>query len=226
MKKLFVWDFHGVLEKGNDAALLKFTNQTLESHGFTRRMTIEETELLAGRRWHEYFSYLLPELTQQECFKLQETAMNYSHTQRDVLSEHVRLNEHAQYVLEMISKTPHTQILISNSHPDTLDMFVDLVGVGKYFPGSKRFGVNTSHPSKMNKLECLKLFVEDKHFPGGIVSIGDSPTDMSLIHHHPQGVGYLYTHPGRTHRPAECHYKIHDLRHVLQEIKAPVNAKV
>lgn len=41
---------------------------------------------------------------------------------------------------------------------------------------------------------------------------------MELIHGNIQGLGYLYTHPGRSHRAVQCDYKIHDLREVLREM--------
>lgn len=100
--KLFVWDFHGVLEKGNDAAVAEITNSVLQSFGHSRRMTIQEGELLSGKHWYEYFAFLLPHLNHQE--------------------------------------------------------------------------------------------------------------------HHPKSIGYLYTHPRRIHREAQCHYKIHDLRDLLKEV--------
>ena len=36
--KLFVWDFHGVLEKGNDLAVLDITNKVLEQAGYSERL--------------------------------------------------------------------------------------------------------------------------------------------------------------------------------------------
>jgi hypothetical protein len=48
--KLFVWDFHGVLEKGNDGAVVEITNIALQRFGYSRRMTIQEGEFLSGKR--------------------------------------------------------------------------------------------------------------------------------------------------------------------------------
>lgn len=216
--KLFVWDFHGVLEKGNDDAVLEITNMALEQHGYQRRMTSHEAEFLAGRRWYEYFSYLLPQLTEDECRTLQATCVVISNECPEILANYIRLNDHAEHVLENIHCKNFTQILISNTQPKILDMFVEIVGVSKYFPPSHRFGVDSHTQKKFTKLDCLANFLRDKHFPDGVISIGDSPGDMALIHDLPKGIGYHYTHPGRVHREVKSHYKIFDLRHVLQEV--------
>lgn len=43
---------------------------------------------------------------------------------------------------------------------------------------------------------------------------------MDLIHvPFMKGTSYLYSYPSRTPRLAQCHYKIDDLRMVLQEIE-------
>lgn len=218
--KLFVWDFHGVLEKGNDHAVVEITNMALEQHGYDRRMTVEESEYLAGLRWNEYFAYLLPEASPEECKKLQAVSVELSHNCPEIIAKHIKLNDHADYVLDSISSRKFTQILISNTQPKSLDLFVQFVGIEKYFPPSHRFAVDNHAHKHSSKLDYLEGFLQDKHFPAGIVSIGDSPHDMAMIHNHPKGIGYLYAHPGRTHRKVESHYKISDLRHVLQEIES------
>ncbi|NGX27937.1 MAG: hypothetical protein K940chlam1_00109 [Candidatus Anoxychlamydiales bacterium] len=59
--KLFVWDFHGVLEKGNDVAVIEITSSVLKKIGFKRFLTLREAKLLTGKKWYEYFAYLLPD---------------------------------------------------------------------------------------------------------------------------------------------------------------------
>lgn len=39
--KLFIWDFHGVLEKGNDDAVVEITNLALRRHGYSRELTLK-----------------------------------------------------------------------------------------------------------------------------------------------------------------------------------------
>jgi phosphoglycolate phosphatase-like HAD superfamily hydrolase len=204
--KLFVWDFHGVLEKGNDDAVLEITNFALDRHGYSRRMTQEEAFFLSGRRWHEYF-------------KLQTTCFSMSQNQPEIVAKYIQINDHAEFVLSSIQSSEHHQILISNTVPKSLDMFVSVVGIEKYFPSSHRFGVDSHHQISATKKQCLAEFLKDKNYES-IVSIGDSAGDMALIDEEISvpGIGYLYSHPTREHRSAKCHHKINDLRYVLQEI--------
>ncbi len=222
--KLFVWDFHGVLEKGNDDAVLEITNLALEYHGYSRRMTQSEGVLLSGLRWYEYFSFLLPQLLTEECNKLQSTCFEISQNKPEIIAKHIQLNDHADFVLASIHSSEHRQILISNTLPKSLDTFVEIVGIEKYFPASHRFGVDSHNQKTVTKKHCLAEFMKDKDYFESIVSIGDSPSDMALIDHNVtlQGIDYLYSHPNRQHRSVKCHHKINDLRCVLQEIRSYV----
>ena len=58
--KLFVWDFHGTLEKDNEGAVFKISNKVLENLGYKERLTKEDNFMLYGRKWSDYFAYLLP----------------------------------------------------------------------------------------------------------------------------------------------------------------------
>lgn len=217
--KLFVWDFHGVLEKGNDDGVLEITNLALVRHGHDRQMSRKEAELLSGRRWHEYFVFMLPGLSQEEYIKLQTTCFEITQNQPEMVAKHIKLNDHADHVLKTIQNTNHCQILISNSVPQSLDLFVKMVGIEQYFPPARRFGADSHQQTKITKKHCLEEFLQGKDHFEQIISIGDSPGDMALVEDNPKGLGYLYTHPTKTHRDAKCHYKIHDLRQVLEALK-------
>lgn len=216
--KLFVWDFHGVLEKGNDFAVLEITNKALRESGYSRQMTQDEAEMLSGKRWHEYFAFLLPERDAKIYLQLQSLCFEISQNHPEIILQYIQLNDHADYVLQSIKSLGYQQILLSNTPPKPLDAFVKFVGIEDYFQPTHRFGADSHNQQKLTKKNYLEQFLVGKHFPKGIVSIGDSPSDMALIHGYELGVGYLYTHPGRKHRETECHYRIHDLRLVLQEI--------
>lgn len=218
--KLFVWDFHGVLECGNDGAVLEISNTVLKNNGYSREMTMAEAMFLSGRRWHEYFTYLLPDVDDETHFKLQLECFEISQKYPELTSKHIRLTDHADYVLNQIDLSHHCQILISNSVPTALDRFVEFVNIERYFPSSHRFGADTHVKKQLTKKDCLHQFLQTKEPFESIISIGDSPGDMALIDHEgvTQGISYLYTHPDKTHRDAKSHYKIQDLRAVLQEL--------
>jgi phosphoglycolate phosphatase-like HAD superfamily hydrolase len=218
--KLFIWDFHGVLEKGNDNVVLEITNRALERHGYSRRMTEKESEFLSGRLWCDYFAYLIPELHENERLLLQSTCIEITQKVPEIFTKHVRLNDNVKYVLESIRSSQYTQILISNTQPKILDIYIELVGIEKYFQSMYRFGVDSSIHNRKTKKDCLYEFLGvNKNF-NEIISIGDSPGDMELINiPFIKGTSYLYSYPNRPHRLAQCHYKIDDLRMVLQEIE-------
>lgn len=46
--KLFVWDFHGVLEKDNDLAVLDISNKVLEQSGYAERFSEEKIVSTTG----------------------------------------------------------------------------------------------------------------------------------------------------------------------------------
>ena len=46
--KLFVWDLHGVLEKGNEIALLEISNIILKKFGYLEKFSIEDCIKLNG----------------------------------------------------------------------------------------------------------------------------------------------------------------------------------
>lgn len=218
--KLFVWDFHGVLEKGNDNVVLEITNRALERHGYSRRMNKKESEFLSGQLWCDYFAYLIPELHESERLLLQSTCVETIQNSPEIFSKHVRLNDNVEYVLESIRSSQHMQILISNTQPKILDIYIALVGIEKYFPSTHRFGVDPSDQNRKTKKDCLHEFLNKGENFDEIISIGDSSGDMDLIHiSFIKGTSYLYSYPSRSHRLAQCHYKIDDLRMVLQEIE-------
>jgi phosphoglycolate phosphatase-like HAD superfamily hydrolase len=218
MTKLFIWDFHGTLECGNDGIVKEITNNVLEKENFKRRISLQEAEMLSGKRWHEYFSFLLPELSMEQCLDLQAKCVAISQTNSSFIYNHIKPAPYAYEVLEAIANSHHVQIVLSNTQPRSLDVFLQAVKIEHFFPSSHRIGVDTHLQAKLTKKEWLLNFLKGKDFPAGIVSIGDSPGDVELANFHPAGVGYLYSHPGRPHRNANCRHKINDLRIVLQEL--------
>lgn len=222
--KLFIWDFHGVLEKGNEDVVLEITNRALEMHGYSRRMTKQESEFLAGRLWRDYFAYLIPALDENDRLELQSTCVEITQNSTEILAKHVKLNDNVEHVLESIQSSQHTQILISKTQPKILDIYVKLVGIEKYFPSTHRFGADSSVRNRKTKKDCLHDFLSVSENFTEIISIGDSPGDMDLINvPGMKGTSYLYSYPSRTHCSVQCHYKIDDLRMVLQEIEIAGN---
>lgn len=214
--KLFVWDFHGVLEKDNDLAVLDISNIVLEQAGYTERLSKEDNQNYYGLKWFQYFERLLPGLSNEQHLALQAACFRYAEENMHVLANHIKPNDHIAEVLSAIQKAGHDQIIVSNTRPADLTWFVRSVKINKYFPESKIFGVN-AHEKHGNKKAALIKYLHDKSFKN-IVIIGDTVKDMELKDVK-GGVTYFYNHPHlKTPSDINADYTITDLRKILREI--------
>lgn len=213
--KLFVWDFHGVLEKGNEGAVLEISNEVLKRFGYSRRFTKEDIAKLYGLRWYEYFEYLFPQESRERHLALQECCFKISNANPEIIAKHIQPNHHVHDVLGRIGQK-HYQILISHTQPRSLIMFLDSVQISPYFPDKNVFAVNTRQQRTRTKKAALGEFLKDKKFDS-IIVIGDSSNDKDLISV-AGGTFYLYSHPGKPFKECNACYKINDLRELLREV--------
>lgn len=212
--KLFVWDFHGTLEKGNEYAVLEMSNIVLEKHGYVEKFSELQCRELYGRKWYEYFEYLLPGEPNLKHLELQEDCFAYSIAHPEMISKYIKLVDHALEVLESIA-AKHDQILISNTKPASLKVFMKSVGILHVFPKGKAFATD-SHVKNKSKQDVLKKYLIANNFEE-VITIGDSPGDIELG----KAIGaktFLYTHPGQTFKDCEPHFKINDLREILKVV--------
>lgn len=215
--KLFVWDFHGVLEKGNEDSVYEVTNLALKKLGFTRRLSKEENNKLYGKKWFQYFEHLLPKESHAIHLKLQTACFEIEDKKPELVSKYIKTNDHVFDVLETISQK-HRQILISNCHIDALYNFISLTKLNKYFDNKNTFSSNSHNfPGQISKKDIFLNYLKDNPQFNEFVTIGDSPSDMEIIDKN-QGKRYLYSHPGQNFRDCESDFKIQDLRLLLKEI--------
>lgn len=212
--KLFVWDFHGTLERGNELAVLETSNTILERHGYEERFTETQCMALYGRKWHEYFSKLLPDEPAEKHLLLQEDCFQFSVEHPEIIAKYIKPTEHAIEVLRRI-REKHDQILISNTKPASLTIFMESIGVTPFFPKGKAFATD-AHSQDNTKQEILKRYLEN-NAREEVVAIGDSSSDVDLGHRF-GATTVLYTHPGRTPKPCSPHYHINSLEGLLRMI--------
>ena len=212
--KLFIWDFHGTLEKGNERGVIALSNEALKRRGYTERFSDEHIRQLYGRKWYEYFAFLLPRETPAIHLQLQQDCIALHRERPDVVTGYIAANDNAADVLAVIGAR-HDQILISNTPPPHVAEFLDMVALRHFFPEGKWFGADAHYPdAKTSKQDIAEEYVRDKIFESVIV-IGDSPQDIVLL---PNAVHYLYAHDGVPFKEADATYRIRDLREVLREI--------
>lgn len=214
--KLFVWDFHGVLEKDNELAVLDISNQVLQIAGYAERFSDDNNREFYGLKWFQYFERLLPNVTHEQHMALQAACFDFAENNPHVLAEHIKPSDHSLAVLRSIHDAGHDQIILSNTRPRDLMWFVSAVGITGYFPSKKVIGVN-AHQKHGVKKDALTHYLSGKRFVD-IIIIGDSASDMEL-QQVAGGTTYFYSHP---HVPragmVKADHSISDLREVLKEL--------
>lgn len=216
-RKLFVWDFHGVLEQGTHRLAQAISNVVLAREGFAERLSDEQALALFGRRWWEYFEHLLPAAGRDTWLRLQAACLGESARGATLLRDHVEAAPHARQVLETIAAV-HPQILVSNSDPEGLDAFLAAVDLGDLFPTGRRFATNAhGAPATRTKLAIVREYLE-RHPHDRVVVVGDSPGDMRLKGAGPGIVTYWYRSRADWPPGVVADHRISDLREVLCEV--------
>lgn len=214
--KLFVWDFHGVLEKNNELAVEFITNKILKEAGYKERLTKKTGDELYGKRWFQYFEYLLPYENHEKHMELTYRCFDVGDFHPEIVAKYIKPASWAKTVLKKIGEK-HDQILISNTHPAALKRFLEAVDLNKYFKADKIFSTDSHRmiPAK-NKAEVAKEYINKNKFDE-IIVIGDSIEEMHLS----KILGakfYLYAHKGKNFRKCNCEHKIRDLRDIIRQI--------
>lgn len=214
---LFVWDLHGTLEKGNEKSVIDISNKVLEQFGYSERFAYADNPRLYGRKWYEYFSWLFEKPDHARDLTLQEACFKLSEASPEMQYRWVKPTPHATEVLET-AMSGHQQILISNTRSETLTMFIDVLGYGKFFHPGNAFAVD-GHAAKpaSSKEDVLKQYLKDSGEHEQIVIVGDSPSDMRLKSV-AGGVTYLFAHPDVEFRDCETDHRIRDLRELFAEM--------
>ncbi len=60
-KILFIWDFHGVLEKGNEKAVQELCNLILKDFQIQKEVSLKEVIDWYGLSWFDYFKLAAPQ---------------------------------------------------------------------------------------------------------------------------------------------------------------------
>lgn len=214
--KLFVWDFHGVLEKDNEKAVIDISNSVLADAGYTERFTQEDNDRYYGLKWYEYFERLLPKLPNGEHLALQAACFKLAEKNPQLLAKHIKPNDHAHEVLASIAQSKNQQIVISNTRQSDLLWFLKSIDIQQFFEPKNVIGVN-AHQTHKSKVDALQTYLQGKQFDA-IIVIGDSEGDLKLGRK-VGAVTYFYKHPHREHEDTKsADHIIKDLREVLKAL--------
>lgn len=216
--KLFIWDFHGVLEKGNELAVIDITNKALKEFGYSVNFTQDDCNKLYGLKWWEYFQYLLPNEPREKHITLQERCFEISDSTPELIAKYIKPNDNAHQVLQAIKDKGHAQVLISNTQAHALKMFLRVTDLDKFFDDSNALTVDAHRlDAHKTKKDILKDYVKNKIFEDFVI-IGDSPGDIALSEI-VGGKTYLYAYHNREFKDCTAHYRIRNLLEVLRELE-------
>ncbi|MBD3354939.1 HAD hydrolase-like protein [Candidatus Woesearchaeota archaeon] len=216
MKNLFVWDFHGVLEKDNEFAVKEVVNNVLPIFGIDRKATVKECLDLYGKKWADYYRYFAPDKDEDTIHNMVEKAVEYS-VGKKVASKYIKPMDHAHAVLKQIEDAGHMNIIMSNSNPGALDYFLDSVDMSSIFRYKYAADRHRKNSHEKNSKELwLNRFLEKKSDFQKIVVIDDSPAGIEMG----RKLGAVTYHFNRydSHPKSGADYKISDLREILKEI--------
>jgi phosphoglycolate phosphatase-like HAD superfamily hydrolase len=216
--KLFVWDLHGTLEQGNEDAVVELSNLVLDRFHYKERFDAAAGKKLYGLRWYEYFEYLLPRESHERHLELQAASFDLSNSLEGtkIVATYIKPSRNARKVLKAIDKK-HYQIVLSNTVPESLPMFLKALNMLEFFDDKRALAVNQHvREAKRTKVDALKEYLAGQNFEE-IVVIGDSESDMHLADAF-NAKAYLYAHTGTQFRSEKGHYKINDLVELMPEI--------
>jgi len=223
-KILFVWDLHGTLEKGNVRAVCELTNLVLKDCGIDKKITLQNAVDWYGLSWLDYFKLAVPEGNQQIWKGLLKNLFSLKEKGWAIIKKHMKPRDFAAEVLETIQKQGHHNIILSNTPPQHIQTFTDLLKITRYF--NDIIGVDSHLSSKVNKKNqdkksrVLRDFLKNKEYKK-VVLIGDSEGDVKAGKKC-GAITYLFVDPEfkKYRKNIETDYVISDLRDVLKELKA------
>jgi len=212
MTDLYVFDFHGTLSKGNENAVVESTNLSLEKHRRRERLTVEDAKRLQGRPWADYFRELCPDASDEQIASMVEYARTFDSY---VIPKYVKPMDNVSEVLTEIKGRGHAAIVISNTTPEVLDIYLKCVGIESLVDDKLGIARQDEKSGKLDvtyyKAKKLREYLKNKKF-GRIVLVGDTEDDINagkLI-----GAITLYFNPnGKKYDTAD--QSISDLRQLL-----------
>ncbi len=215
MKNLYVFDFHGVLEKGTENAVIEVSNLALKSKGYGYKMTSDDALKYYGLKWGEIFEKML-NISKSEADELFKECKKIDDSNPGIITKYTIQNDNASRALDKIIIQEDDYILISNTRPEALEIFIKSAGLENYFNESNTFAVNKHEMGQeLTKELVLKKYLEGKQY-GIIKIIGDSPSDIWLKKVSPNNsITFLYTHPWLNFKECEADYKIRSLMDIF-----------
>lgn len=100
MKNLFVWDFHGTLEKGNVYAVQELVNLILKDFEINKEISIKEVRDWYGLSWFDYFKLAIPEGNDKLWQDMVNKVLSLQQRGWNIIKAHIKLREPAEEVFK------------------------------------------------------------------------------------------------------------------------------
>lgn len=214
MMKLFVWDFHGVLEKGNEFAVQEVCNKVLSEFGVERESTVQECLALYGKKWADYFRYFASNFDEEKIHRMVDRAVEIGLVEKPAL-KYIKPMDYSHDVIKKITEKGHINIIISNSSPEALDYFLESVNMLNIFDHKYGADRHRKNANESNSKELwLKQFLQQHKFDDVIV-IDDSSVGIEMGKRL-GAVTYHFKRNGKIESNAD--YQISELRELLKEV--------
>lgn len=221
-KILFVWDFHGVLEKDNEYAVQEVCNLVLKDFGMDREISLEETISWYGLSFFDYFRLAIPEGDEELWKAMVNKVRTFRERGWEIIQRYIQPRDYPREVLSHIKSQKHQNIIITNSSQESANRFVNFVDLRSYI--DEIIGIDNHDFSRINtalhnvKSQILAEFLKDKNYKK-IIVIGDRDSDIRAGKEC-GAVTYLFFDPEINKNPgkAGADYIISDLREILKEL--------
>ena len=221
MKILFVWDFHGTLEKDNVLAVQEILNKVMAYYRLEKKITLAETVKYYGLSCVDYFHYLHPRGNLKLWNEMKEMVRHYQ-KKCCIVEKYIKPADYAELVLKTIKKNKHKNIVLSNSKPFWIRYFVKLVKLENYI--HHIFGLDLHNIVRKNKdtsdmkYSVLKNFIKKNKF-SKIIKIGDRDSDIKAGKMMGATTYYVKNKFNKNNKlKIKPDYIITDLREVLKEL--------
>jgi phosphoglycolate phosphatase-like HAD superfamily hydrolase len=203
------WDFHGVLEKNNEWAVRDTLNTVLKENGLTARANVDFVRQHYGISWRDFYKILLLQVNEETLDHLVKRSndIGLNHSRR-----YIKPREHAHDVLYEILRSGGKNLLLSNTQPDKLEAFVNMVGLGGLF--TEVHGGESHNDIVKYKASKIRDFCEHYRLSRVFV-VDDSPLGVAYGKLVGAEIYHFLSH-NRTKHP-QAHHGITDLRQVLQQ---------
>ena len=217
--KVFAWDFHGTLERGVEVGFWQILKILAKEHKISEDFQLKEVRKLYGTSIAAYLRHFFPTSSEgviKVMMKRIAEAQNQDH-----LKSYIKAVPGAKEILSKIKKAGHKNIVISNSHPNHINPLIKILGMADLIEevyAIDRHYVNKKIDPIKEKTKILKKLIKlNKLKNGELIAIGDRSTDVNAGLA-AGAITYQYIRQGFPIDKTAAHFKINNLRKVLEQI--------